>query len=481
MKNKSILWFGSAMAVVAACFISFSCNKKFDEPPTIPTVDVVANTTIAQLKSLHSAGGIEEVTDSAIISGIVVADDSSGNFYKQIVIEDSTGGIMLYLDGYDLYTTYPIGTQIFVKAQGLYLGDDNGWVELGGGIGQSHAGTPEVAELASSLFNQYIEAGTRGNYVAPHVVTVSQLTTSVQDPYQSTLIQLNNFEFASTDTGKTYATAGGTSSIGFNIVDCSGDNITLYNSDYALFAGITVPGGNGTITGIYVPYESTKQIEIRDTADVQFTGTRCNGGGGGGGGTGLTSIANIISLYSGTSLLLGNYTIGGTVISDVSNGNISKGSVVIEDGSNAGIEVYFGSTITYNVGDSIILNLAGDSLTEYKGSYEISAYGATQPVAVATGRTVVPQIVTISELNAALSSYEFSLVQILNATATSTSGNYSGSQTLTDATGSMEIYTSSGATFATTTMPTGAHNWTGYASFYNTTPQFQIRNTSDVQ
>ncbi len=482
MKNKSLTWLCFTIAVVAACVVSFSCNKKFDEPPTSVAVNLVANTSIAQLKLLHSAGGMEQVSDSDVISGVVVADDKSGNFYKQIVIEDSTGGIMVALNGYDLYTTYPIGCRVAVKAKGLYLGDYDGWVELGGGIGTSSSGAPEVTGLASALFSQYIVAGTLGNVVVPHVVTVSQLSTNVQDPYQSTLVQLDNFQFASTDTGKTYATAGTSpASVGFNLQDCSSDNITLYNSGYATFASLIVPSGNGVLTGIYVPYNSTKQIEIRDTSDVQFTGTRCNGGGGGGGTGALTSISNILALYSGSGIKLGSYKISGTVISDVANKNVSSGSVIIEDGSNRGVEIYFGGTIAYNLGDSIVLDVTGDSLVQYKGSFEIEpSYGTAQPAAVATGRTVVPQVVTISQLNANLTLYEYALVQILDATS-SPSGTYKGTKTLTDATGNIELYTSSSATFEATTMPTGAHNWTGYPSYYNTTPQFQIRNTSDVQ
>jgi hypothetical protein len=483
MKNKkNLLWLSTAAIVTAACFASFSCNKKFDEPPTSFPVDVTPNTTIQQLKALHSAGGMEQITDSAVIGGVVVADDSSGNFYKQIVIEDATGGIAVALDAYDLYTKYPVGTKIYIKAKGLYLGDYNGWVEIGGGIGTSSSGNPQIDGLASALFNTYIETGTRGNVVVPHVVSVSDLTTNLQDQYQSTLIQLNNFEFGSSDTAKTYAIPGNSpQSVGFTIQDCSGNSITLYNSGYADFAGLSVPDGNGTITGIYAPYGSSKQILIRDTSDVQFTGTRCNGGGGGGNGT-LTTIANILSMYSGSGVKLGAYKISGTVISDASNKNISTGAVVIEDGSYKGVEIYFGGTIGYNVGDSVVIDVTADSLIKYKGSFEIEPpYGTAQPAPVATGRTVVPQTVTIDQLNTNLAQYEYVLVKITGATYGGSL--FSDEKNITDASSStgIQAYTSKSATFYSSSVPSGSHTWICFPSFYNSYTQIQVRSASDVQ
>ena len=59
--------------------------------------------------------------------------------------------------------------------------------------------------------------------------------------------------------------------------------MVLRNSGYASFAGINVPNGNGSLTAIYVYYKSpynsriTPQVMIRDTSDVQFNNTRCDG------------------------------------------------------------------------------------------------------------------------------------------------------------------------------------------------------------
>jgi hypothetical protein len=72
-------------------------------------------------------------------------------------------------------------------------------------------------------------------------------------------------------------------------------------------------------------------------------------------------------------------------------------------------------------------------------------------------------------------------VQVLNASVTG-GGTYSGSKTLTDASGTMTLYTATTASFASQNVPTTAKSFTGIASYFNTTTQLQIRYPSlDVQ
>ncbi|MBS1729706.1 MAG: choice-of-anchor J domain-containing protein [Bacteroidetes bacterium] len=254
-----------------------SCNKKFDEPPSFIAPDIISNYTIAELKNLHTNGMVELVNEDKVIRGIVVADDRSGNFYKSIVIEDSTGGISLSLDRYDLYTDYPIGREIFIKIKGLYLGDYNKLIQLGGGI--DNTGTaPALAPLAATLFDQYIIRGSYSNEVLPLVVSISDLN----DSYQNRLIQIKNCQFATSDTSKTFAIAGQSSpsAVNYTLSTCDGSKIILRNSNYADFASMNLPNGNGDISAIYTVYGTTKQLYIRDTADTPFYGLRCDGTNG---------------------------------------------------------------------------------------------------------------------------------------------------------------------------------------------------------
>jgi hypothetical protein len=459
--------------VISTNFI-ISCNKKFDEPPAHVAPDITADLNISDLKAMHTTGKVEQITVDKTISGIVIADDKSGEFYKTIVIQDSTGGISIKLDGYDLYTDYPVGRMIFIKVKGLYLGDYNKLAEIGGGIDNSGS-SPGLASLASTLFDQYIIKGTLNNVVTPKVVKIADLNES----YQNTLIQLDNFEFAAADTSKTFADSSlNSSAVNFTIKSCDGQNIILRNSSYADFAGYGVPNENGSITAVYTVFGSTKQLNIRDTSDVKFYNPRCGGGGTGS----LISIGDIRNFYQGSDLTLGSYLIKGIVISDAAGKNVSSGSIILQDG-NRGIQLYFGSnaaTSNFHTGDSIVVDVTGATLKSFNGSLEISLSSSSLPAsAVATGKNVEPQELTIQQVNANLPDIEYTLVKIKDAAASGGS-TFSGNRTLADATGNITLYTSAAALFAANALPVDAKAWIGYCNMFNSTKEFVIRNTSDV-
>ena len=98
----------------------------------------------------------------------------------------------------------------------------------------------------------------------------------MQDKYVSTLIKLEDFEFASGELGKNYADDNQS---GNRIIQgCTtptSNRITLRTSNYCNFATLPVPRGNGEIIGVYSFFGSTKQFTIRDTTDVKFYGPRC--------------------------------------------------------------------------------------------------------------------------------------------------------------------------------------------------------------
>lgn len=273
MKKKSFLWNASLVAILIAGLAVVSCNKKFDEPPTFIEPNITANTTLKALKARHVFGNFEQITEDIIVSGIVVADDKSGNFYKSIVIQDETGGITLRLEGTSLFTSYPVGRRLYIKMKGLYLGDYNRLLQIGGGIDDSDPTRPGLATIASNLFDTYIVKGSTGNTVTPKVVDFSKLTTDMFDTLQNTLIQLNNFEFLPSDTSSPYAPPQQT--INRTIRNCNGNTIDVRNSGYATFAGFSLPNGNGSIVAVYSLFGSARQLFIRDTNDVKFNGARC--------------------------------------------------------------------------------------------------------------------------------------------------------------------------------------------------------------
>ena len=217
----------------------FGCKKTFTEPEPYGPPGVVANISIRDVKTRYTSGAAVAITDELIIQGVVSCDDKSGNYYQQIAIQDSTGGILLRLAGTNLHTQYPVGRRLFVKLKGLYLGQYGGTLQFGGGVDSAYIAQGGVTLLAYNLFDQHIIKGPLNQPLVPKVVSVSQLTTTLQDPYISTLIQLADMEFSAADTAKNYADA---SASGNRIVQgCSApatNRITVRTSNYSNFADL---------------------------------------------------------------------------------------------------------------------------------------------------------------------------------------------------------------------------------------------------
>jgi len=266
--------FLTVVSLIASVGTFTACKKTFDNPPSASDPDIVANTTIKALKSLHAnSGAYDVISDNLIISGVVVADDKSGNLYKQLFIQDSTGGLQILLDANSLFGTYPVGRRIFIYCKDLCISDYNGTMELG--VKAYVDGLPSLEGIPSGLISKYVVGGSLNNPVVPTVVNQNDLGTNMQDKYLGTLIQLDNYEFE--DTTLTYAdTSVYKSTVNRYIKNCDGQSIIIRNSAYANFAGRKQPGGNGSVVAIYTTFGTTKQLLLRSADDVHFDGARCN-------------------------------------------------------------------------------------------------------------------------------------------------------------------------------------------------------------
>lgn len=478
MKNIFSI-FTSVITLASVLSLSSCVKDEFDQPENNNTdpAGLAANISIKDMKALYADtilnnNATVQITENHIISGIVVADDKSGNFYKSIIIQDGTGGIAIRIDRSDFYTDYPIGRRIFVKCKGLFIGQYNKLIQMGGYIDQT-TNPPSVATIPSPLIETYFVKGQWGIEVTPLTVNI----TDLNDDYQNMLIRLNNVEFQPSDTQQTYANAALQQSINRTLKDCNGNSIILRSSGYANFANSLTPSGNGTLTAIYQVFGTTKQLYIRDLGDVQLNNPRC---GGGGGGATLVTIASIRALYTGSNTTIpANRKIKGIVISDRINQNTDTRNMIIQD-ATAGIVVRFLNNHTFDLNDEVEVDISSQSLITFNGLLEIDQVPNANAIKTGTG-TVTPMVMTIAQINTGTwTNLESTLVKINNCTITGTQP-ISGSKTLNDGTGTLTLFTRSQATFASTNYPTGTVSITGFLGIFNTTKQISIRSMSDIQ
>lgn len=281
--NKFLKFSLVAMLFAGFAMVLNSCKKDFDAPPGATDPAIVANTTIAGLKALHTtAGAYDIITTDLIIEGVVVANDKSGNLYKQLFIEDATGGLQVSLDATSLFGTYPVGRKVFIKCKGLCISDYNNTPQLG--VKATVAGLPSFEGIPGSLISKYIVGGSINNPVTPHVLTFAELNAAGtvpnipsgqpwQNKYLNTLIQLDNFAFV--NLNQTYSdTSVYKATQNRDIKNCPADGnntIIVRTSAYSNFAGKQVAQGRGSILSVYTIFNTTKQLLLRDSSDVQFT------------------------------------------------------------------------------------------------------------------------------------------------------------------------------------------------------------------
>lgn len=71
------------------------------------------------------------ITDRVVVEGEVVSTDRSGEFYNRVVIQDSSGGVVVMVECDTLHLLHSIGDRLRIECQGLTLGSYGRGVRLG--------------------------------------------------------------------------------------------------------------------------------------------------------------------------------------------------------------------------------------------------------------------------------------------------------------------------------------------------------------
>ncbi len=411
------------------------------------------------------------ITEDVIVSGIVSMDDRSGNYYKKFVIQDSTAGIEISLDQNNIYNDYPVGRKVYLKVKGLTLSAYGGMPQIGFGVDERSS----IIPIPFAQGDNFIIKANYPNNIPVDTFDYAEVSNpAVVGHLLNRVIAIRNVEFATGSYGVPYAQASATTNR--NLSSCGGGSgIVVRTSNYARFQPVKTPTGSGVIVGLYTKYNTTPQLILRDTSDVQFGAQRCDG-------TtpqepDLISIADLRNQFSGSPVAIQNLKITGTVISDRSTGNIQSRNIIIQQGDK-GVMVRFSGDHAFNLGDSIEVNLNGASLEEFRGLLQANNTVLSNASKVGTG-TITPKTITIATLNAEFEAHESTLIKIVGVTFPA--GVFSGNQTISDGTGSIIMYTASSATFGASTIPSGATTVTGLVGQYDSTKQIQIRKLTDVQ
>ena len=173
----------SLSILLALCFGLPSCEEwepvlgNQGEPDEPAAVTLTPNTTIKDLKALYTkSGNPVHIESDLIIGGQVISSDASGNVYRSLYIQDATGGIEIKIGRTGLYNDYKLGQWIYVKCNGLTLGNYEGMLQLGM---RDPTGSYETAYLdVQYLIDLHVFKGEKAAAVSPKEIGESNLKNS---------------------------------------------------------------------------------------------------------------------------------------------------------------------------------------------------------------------------------------------------------------------------------------------------------------
>ncbi|MCB0400620.1 MAG: choice-of-anchor J domain-containing protein [Flavobacteriales bacterium] len=240
------------LTVAASTLVMVGCKKEFDMPP-VKDIPVGSVLTVAEVKDFYVPGEEVTITKDYSVYGVITADETTGNLYKEAYMEDNTGGLYLR----------------FTATSGMYIGDSVR-INLNGATILKYNNMFQVDGLDPD--NNTVKINTQ-QFRTPTVVTINDIIAN-DSLYQGRLIQLNHVEFLCSELGQTWADAINQSSEDRTISDTLGAQVIIRSSGYANFANDMLPTGKGSVIAIVSRYNTTTQLIIRDPNELTLFGAR---------------------------------------------------------------------------------------------------------------------------------------------------------------------------------------------------------------
>ncbi|WP_339707534.1 DUF5689 domain-containing protein [uncultured Kriegella sp.] len=241
-------------------------------PKSTCDAEVIVNSTYAEVKGLYVNETLQ-IQEDLTIEGYVVSSDEVGNFFSLLHFQDSpfapTEGFQIEIDVRDSHLFYPIGSKVFIKLKGLYLGKTKDVYKIGGVF--TSFGNVSVGRLPASIVGEHIfrSCDDVENIVPTHVSI-----DSLDKNQTNTLVRLDRVEILEEELGLPFALQGEETER--TLIDCNDNEIVLLNSGFADFSAEVLPEGSGSVTAVLLRENDKYQLAVRDLNDFDFSRERCD-------------------------------------------------------------------------------------------------------------------------------------------------------------------------------------------------------------
>lgn len=238
--------------VLLLSIIFYSCDTEFNVPKAEEdNSSIEATTTLNSITA--GLDNFEEniitFSEDLIIEAYVVSSDKSGNFFKELILQDApenpTTGIALQIDEANLFERFPFGSKILINLNGLSIAYQNGVIELGTIVENS------IDALSQFLIDEHVFRTGEISEIIP--IEIEPNTITAQNLCLFTKLENMQFDASLLEpTPKTLAAEFSDSFDGLRpMLNCSSEvEIQLSTSVFANFKQMTLPLNSGSITGV---------------------------------------------------------------------------------------------------------------------------------------------------------------------------------------------------------------------------------------
>lgn len=281
-----------AALIVGAMCLGSCMDKDWEAPdfgdnPPYGNNDIVPvpakQITIAGLKAKYAdvfsqRSAFKQVDEDLQLFAVVNGNDQGGNLYKQISIQDETGGIIVGINATDLYAMMPVGQKIVLNLKGLCVGTYGSMAQIGaeynGGLGRMEA---NVWKENVRLVGDEVSVGTEHDPVKIPMTavpdTIDFYSTSNNNELVGRIVRLTGVTISGEGT-QTLAPEDGSVTLTSNCANrtingAPARGMVLRTSTYSDFASRPIPTGKVDLYGVCTHFNGTWQILMRTSSDLQ--------------------------------------------------------------------------------------------------------------------------------------------------------------------------------------------------------------------
>lgn len=267
------------------CGAGLTSCENYDDPVT---GNVYGNNSIPEGRTISIAALKEKyndfidtstdtyttIEDETRIEGVIIGDDESGNIYKQLVVGDETGAIIVGVNTSGLYAFCPVGQKVVIDCKGLQIGSYRKLAQ----IGSIYEG--KVGRMPEYVWKKHVrlinEPKLFYDELRPLEISTAAELTAVDMKHAPLLVTLKNVSFPDANGTVTYAAEEDVANPNLSFVerninyaDGAKSAAVAHTSIYANFSKDILPQGTLNVTGILTRYNNAWQLIIRTGSDVK--------------------------------------------------------------------------------------------------------------------------------------------------------------------------------------------------------------------